>query len=72
MSATFQRPGFIPAALVDALDRIEQATFNQQLAPTAMREEIRAALRQARDAARDAQTSMDAQAERLNTALGLR
>lgn len=72
MNARFDRPSFFPAAITDALDRIESATFAHSLAPSAMREEIRAALRQARDAMRDAQSAMDAQSERLNTALGLR
>lgn len=70
-AARFQAPGFIPGALIAALDRIEAAAFNANVPPEGMREEIRAGLRQARDAARDAEAAMAASVATLNTAAGL-
>lgn len=67
-TARFQPAGWIPAALIDALQRIEEAAFNPNLAPTAAREEIRQALRQARDALTDADATYRANITALNNA----
>jgi hypothetical protein len=71
-SARFHAAGWMPAALTDALNRIETACFTDPLSATAMREEVRAGLRAARDALTDAAASYAAQVAALNTALGLR
>lgn len=59
-------------ALTDALKRIETAYFTEPVNVAVMQPEVRAALRQARDAVTDAQARYAAQVAALNTAPGLR
>lgn len=69
-TARFRAAGWMPAALTDALDRIETACF-ADLAQSAMRTEVREALRQARDALRDANAAYAANVAALNHALSM-
>lgn len=69
--ARFVAAAWMPAAIREALDRIETACFTEPHNAAVMREEVRIALRTARDALTDADAAYRSQIEALNTALRL-
>lgn len=69
-TARFQPAGWMPGAILAALDRIEAAVFGKD-PNTDMHAEVRDGLRAARDALTDADATYRAQVAALNRALDL-